>query len=486
MARNHSIRIPLLGVSMFVMCMFARVRADAQNSPGNPSGGQLSDQGAMPTVQENTAPVSAADQRLIDPSSPTRDLLIPGIYVSQGVDTNASGVPGNASLQSLTRVLGSLALERLWKRQGFSLDYVGGGLFSNNISTSTGQAHELTVEHRILWRSGQLSLRDSFKFLPEGSFGDVAFGGSGGLIGLGQSDSSFGTGIGSSLSDFFGPGQFASLGQQPRITNLAMMDIIQELSGRSSLTLAVSYGQAHFLDSPTSTAGQLNEISQINSQQESAQVGYDHQINRRDQIGLVYGFQHFQYPLPVDADLMTHLVNVLYRHQISARIDLTIGGGPQATNVASPQLASHWTISGSGQASVRFRFSRGSLQLEAERYNTSGSGLLPGALSTIFKVTAAHMLGRNWSANADTGYMWNHSILPASAATSLRGYSYVYGGGGIRRQIGRNFGAFLSYQYNEQLYDSSFCTVNIACDRTTRLHTALIGLDWHPNPFRLN
>ena len=66
-----------------------------------------------------------------------------------------------------------------------------------------------------------------------------------------------------------------------------MMDVVQELTPRSSLTLAGSYGLLHFVnDVPNS----------INSRQVSGQAGFNYQLNRADQIGIVYGFQDFHFP----------------------------------------------------------------------------------------------------------------------------------------------------------------------------------------------
>jgi hypothetical protein len=465
-------------VVLLVTCTLASSWAQNQSGQEKAPNGQQPDRGAAPALEENAVPLSAVDQQALEPNPTTRSMLIPGFYVSQGVNSNVNGIPGtSSSLQGVTRVLGSLSLQRLWRRQDLGLDYVGGGLLYSDSSNSAGQAHQLTAEHRIRWRSGQLSLRDSFSYLPEGSFGDIAFGGTGSLIGVGLPDTGLGTGIGGTMSNFFGPGQFASLGQQPRIANVALVDIIQEVTSRSSFTLAGSYGLVHFTDDAPSS---------INSHQISTQAGYDHQLTRSDQVGFVYGFQYFRYPAPIGADFMTHLANLLYGHRISERLDLIVGGGPQATGIGDPLFGTRWTISGSGRASLRLRFPQTSLTLEGERYNTSGSGFLAGALSDIVRLTASRPLGRKWSSTVDLGYTRNSRILPTSTAISPREYSYFYAGGGLRRQIGRHFGIFASYQYNQQLFDSSFCETGTSCGPTTRRHVAFIGLDWRPSPIRLD
>src|SRR5207302_1896650 len=80
--------------------------------------------------------------------------------------------------------------------------------------------------------------------LPEGMFGFGSYGGAGALPGLGIGGGSLGGGFG----NFFGPGQFAALQQQPRLTNVSLADITQALSPRSKVTIAGSYGLVHFID----------------------------------------------------------------------------------------------------------------------------------------------------------------------------------------------------------------------------------------------
>src|SRR5207244_13236880 len=133
-------------------------------------------------------------------------------------------------------------------------------------------------------------------------------GGTGGGIGCGA------------VGGIFGPGQFGSLGQQPRIINSAVVDITESLTPRSSATLAGGYGLVHFTGN--------NPAGLINSRQASAQAGYNYQLNRRDQIAFVYGFQDFHYPTVAGSSFLTHMAHVLYGHRISYRIDLSVGGGP--------------------------------------------------------------------------------------------------------------------------------------------------------------
>jgi hypothetical protein len=438
----------------------------SDQSPDRPAEPAFED---TPTIEN--LPLSAIDEPALVPNVNTRSLLTPVFEVGEGVNSNVRGEPGTSTFRGITRALGSLTLQKERRRQSLGLFYVGGGSFSSSGTIGASQAHEFSVVDRLGWRSGQIAFRDSFSYLPEGSFGSGSFGGTGSLIGIGGG----GTGLGG--TSLLGSSQFGSLIYQPRITNVAMVDVTQAYTSRSSFTLAGSYGLVHFIeDAPIS----------INSRQTSAQAGYNYQLTRTDQIGISYRFEDFRYPGPTNSTLRAHVLNLLYGHRISERLDFMIGGGPQATAIHDPLGGTDWKMSGSGRVSLRYRFPRTSLDLEYQRRNTSGSGVFAGAVSDIVRLSVRRPWGREWSSNMDTGYARNTRILPSATASNSREYSYWYAGGGLRRQLGRYFGIFASYQYNQQLLDRSVCGTSSTCNGTTRRHNAFVGLDWHPRSIRLD
>jgi hypothetical protein len=267
------------------------------------------------------------------------------------------------------------------------------------------------------------------------------------------------------------------LGQQPRITNVAVADVTQSLSPRSSVTAAGSYGVVHFTDGNTSF---------INSRQTVAQAGYDYQLSRRDQIGLIYGYQAFRYPAEVGTDFDTHLFNVLYGHRISGRMDLVLGGGPQLVETHNIFTGSIREISGSGRATLRYRLARSSLLLSYYHFTTSGSGFFAGAKTDTVRAGLNHPFGRVWEATFDAGYSHSNRLAPTLLGVGIaaRSYGHFYLGGVAHRQLGRDFSLLLSYQFNDLGFDNSFCAAGGSC-RSQR-HVAMVGLDWRPRPIRLD
>ncbi|MGO9167347.1 MAG: hypothetical protein ACLP56_10770, partial [Candidatus Sulfotelmatobacter sp.] len=59
-------------------------------------------------------------------------------------------------------------------------------------------------------------------------------------------------------------------------------------------------------------------------------------------------------------------------------------------------------------------------------------------------------------------------------------------GFGAHRMFGRNFHGFISYQFNELGFDSSYCGSAVSCNSTSARQVGTIGLDWIPRPIRLD
>jgi len=471
-----------MGMAMFLM-LGAGISSAQDNAPppADNAPAPAFGQDNPPPQAEDNPPLSSLDSPSLEPHAAASSFLLPSAHVSQSLDSNLGGTSGNSSVHGVTRALGSLMLQRVWRHYDTALDYSGGTAIYSGFSKSFNQVHQLVGEQRILWRTGQLALRDSFSYLPEGTFGYGSFGGAGsyqsGLGGTGGGLS------GGSVGGIFGPGQFASLGQVPRITNSAIVDITEALTPRSSVTLAGGYGLVHFTG---------NNPGFINSRQLSAQTGYNYQLNRKDQVALLYAFQEFHYPRVGGGSFLTHVVHVLYGHQISGRMNLVLGLGPQLTTVDSPLLGSTRRLSVSGRASLRYRFPHTSVGLSYDRFNSNGSGFFLGATSDVARLSVVRPLTRLWTVNGDIGYSHNSHILPVptgvTGATGVNAqtFQYLYVGGGARRQLGRYFDFFISYQFNNLSFDSSFCATPGSCGNTSQRHVASAGLSWHPRPIRLD
>src|SRR5258706_2188785 len=360
--RSEKYRIALLGVTLLGATAWGQqdsaqapaTRAPATQTPSPPGPGFGQD---PPPPQVTLAPpVTSLDQASLEPTIAVRSFLQPGVHVTESVNSNF----GTSGTVGITRFLGSLDLTRIWSRYAFVADYVGGAALYSDSWDQPSQVHEMAAAQRYSWRTGQLQARDNLAYLPEGAFGFSGFNGAGG-------GSLGGPIVGGT---FGGGGGFGSVGKEPRLTNAATLDLRESLSPRSSVTAAVGYTFTDFLHS--------KDTGTVNSHQESAQAGYSRVLNHFDQLGLQYGFEQFQFPQANARTIVAHTVEGLYEHEVSGRMDLTLGAGPEFIIIRTPATASvpaytSTELTASARAILRYRFPRDTATLSYNRHVTAGS-----------------------------------------------------------------------------------------------------------------
>ena len=470
----------------------------------------------VPSVSENP-PLSAVDQPGLEPHAAPESFLLPGLHFSESVDSNVANTLGGSSTSLVTRGLGSLTLQKLWKNYDVAMDYIGGASYYARKGVGLEQLQQFDIDNRINWKRGQLAVRDSFSYLPEGTFGFGAYGGSGaynsGLSSLGAG--MLGAGAFGGQTNAFTGGNGVSVGQVPRLTNLGLADIVEELTPKSSVTLAAGYGIVHFYGDLISATGANGNISFIGSREFTAQVGYNRILNAKDQVALTYGYQGFDFST-VGTAFHSSVIQAMYGHRVSGRLDFTIGAGPQFTHINVPctvnelnpndpkdpcsvnalgqivgeESANH--LGAVGRISLRYRFPKTTLSLSYQRYNTSGSGIFAGSLSNTARLDARRPLSRVWEIFGDLGYSKNTRLQVPGSAFNASVFTYGYAGVGLHRQFGRSLRGFASYQFNDFAFDSSCPLATngslgiVSCSNMSQRHVGSIGLDWTPRPIRLD
>lgn len=423
-------------------------------------------------------PITALDAPSLEPNIQPRSMLVGGLQGSESLDTNVNGEANTTALRSITRLLGGLTMERLWSRYNFGAAYVGGVAFYPGVSPLVRNLQSLQVQQGVAWKTGQLNIRDSFSYLPEGMFGYGAYGGATGFhLGLGALGSNNGMlpiGYGGQYG-MMGATQYGTLGQMPNITNSTVVDVVQALSPRSSVTAAGSYSLVHFTDESQGL---------INSHIAAGQAGYNYSLTPRDEIGVAYAYRGFMFPAAVGADnVSSHIVQLLYGHRISGRMDFVIGAGPQWTQIRNPLQNSN-SLSASGRFTLRYHLQRTTLALSYLGYDTSGSGFFAGAQSQIARVSLGREIARRWEALVDVGYSHNRRLQDAALGINATSFDYWFAGAGVRRAFSRNFGVFVSYQFDRQTFNGFSCT-GPSCN-TSQRHVVTFGADWHFQPIRLD
>ena len=499
-----------IGFTLLLMAAFVPCACAQASSDQNSSGAAPAATGADTTTQmSENPPLSGLDQPTFEPGFGTRSYLAPKAELSDAVDSNGLGsFSSNANITETTRALGSLDLQKLWKMHPFDLDYVGGVDWYTGGNSRVYQLHSLAATQRFQWRTGQFALRDSFSYLPEGGFGFGSFGGAGAFGGgaLG------GGGIpGSAGPPSFSNVSFGTIGSQ--VTNMGIADVTQYLNPRSSVVLSGAYGFTDFLNNPKTSLCSLKTGCFFNSQEAIAQAGYNYQISRHNQIALVYAYEELHFPAASAGSLNVNMWQLQYGHRISGKSDFALGGGPEWVHRSQSEeellgviptglpclnpsallpcvVIKSSFITGSAQASFRYHISaRSNLVLSYMRYISPGSGFFGGANTDLARFAISHSLARNWTMTLDTGYANNSRLLgvTSGAAAGTSKYHYWYAGGGAHRQLGRYFAAFASYQYNTFGFSSKGCTATSAgCGQSFGRNILLLGLNWTPQPIRLD
>ena len=446
----------------------------AQQPAGNGASPAATGQDASALGTAENPPLSGLDQPSLEPGATAHNILQPAVQASQSVDSNIGNELGNSAVHGVTRVLGSLVLERLWERYQTGLAYIGGGaLYPGYVRTgSLIQAFE--AQQRIGWRTGQFVVRDTFSYLPEGEFGA---GGAYGLSGLG------GGFLGGGIPGFSNSQQLGTLGTEPRITNLVLGEVVESLTPRSAITAMAGYGLLHFFD---------NSSGFVDGNTITAEAGYNYQLTRKDLVAVVYGYQGFRYPNPsgslAGTSINNNIVSLMYGRRISGRMNFSVSAGPQITQVHIPGQASSDRLNAYAHVLLGYRFTRTSLSLTYSHRNTNGSGFSLGAESDIARISASRPFSRLWEASTDAGFSRNKSIVPvevnqAGQVIEAHVYDYLFAGVGVRRRFGRYFTGFLNYQFNDLTFDSEACSKG-PCN--SQRHVAILGLQWHPRPVRLD
>jgi hypothetical protein len=478
--------VGIIGMTVFAVGMvWAQDNATPVSDPQAPQQPvpAYGQENAPPPISENP-PLSGLDLPSLQEHAAPLSYLQPGATFSESGSTNIGNTLGGSSFGSITRGLGTLTLKRLWSHYDLALDYIGGAAYYNRGGIGWRQLQNLGIAQKIEWKRGQLSLRDNFSYLPEGNFG--AGYGSLGSVGI--------SGIGSVPGGLLAGGNsLGAFGLTPRILNVSLAEVSENLNPRSAVTAAGGYSFTHFYGNDFSGA------SFIGSSQISAQTGYNRSLTPHTQIAAVYAYQGFDFSV-LGTAFHSHVIQGMVGHRISGRMDLLLSAGPQITVGTSPDTK----IGVAAQARLRYRFSRSSLDLRYERFITSGGGLFAGAQTDMVRFGVEHPLSRVWSLSLDLGLTHNNRLQPLTpqqiiaclsgsqgsqnACPASNATTYISGSAGaaLHRHFGREFHGFLSYQFSDLAFDESFCLLGTPCDRISNRHIVTFGLDWTPRPIRID
>ncbi|MGA9355694.1 MAG: hypothetical protein WBV46_18545 [Terriglobales bacterium] len=419
-----------------------------------------------PILNPENPPLSGLDEPSLELRAVNRSFISEAIQVGESGDSNAQNALGGSQSEALSHVLGALDLQKFWPQSDLFLEYLGGGVFGDT-NYFVRQLQAVGLEGVTRWRTGQVTVRDGFSYLPDGSFFAST---AGGLPGFGIATGVLGLGL---------PGVFhleeGSVGTVPRLSNLASVDVVQAITPRSAFTVVGAYANDHFYHN----AG--NEL--INGDDTTFEGGYSHLVSRRDQVAVVYAFQLFRFPLAVGGEIYNNILNVRYSHVISGKMSFIGEIGPQYTDLRYGGAQKQW--SPTGRAVLRYHFTHTYVTASYEKFLSQGSGFFAGANTQVAEATFRRPFGRTYEFLMEGGYSRNVRLQASSSgAAAASVYNEGFGGVVLRKHLSRTWDAIGAVRSSIVAFNDTV-TIQGSTGKTNIHEIGMIAIEWHPRATRI-
>jgi hypothetical protein len=443
----------------------ARPKPAARGFP--PLGEDDGNQPDRDALQPDTRPLTGVQNATLGRIVSEHSYWIPGIQYGNTIQNNGAGSQGQSSWSITNYLSGNASLLEDWKSAQLSLNYSGGGTFSTNSAQGNGYFHQFGLVQAFEWSRWQLQFLDQFSYLPESQFG---FGGGSslGIPGIGGSLGPPLPGVGGS----FTPNDTIFTARGPRYNNSFTTQVAYQLSPRSSINVAGSYGILRYIDP-----------GNIESNDVIANAGYNYQLTKKDSIGLSYLFSRFSYignPQAID----DQVISLAYGRKITGRMALQGYGGPEITTFAIPLGNETRRISGSGGATLTYQFSKSGLDLSYSHAVSGGSGVFAGASTDQIQTGLGRNFGRALQAHVNFGFARNKGIGGAQTQAAGQSFNSWFVGGGLNRSLGPDASFSLGYTARIQSTGVSPCPAG-GCSSSSTQHQIGMTLQWHTRPLLL-
>src|ERR1700691_3773863 len=446
--------------------------SQADNTDPNAPPAQLSpDSNALTGVQDPTIGIPSTNH----------SYWAPHVDLSVTLDSNPPDGGGSSGLTTWTSLTGGVDLRWMSGRSDMSLSYIGGGIFSNDGSSTNGIVQDLNFVDKFKFRRWALTLIEQASYSPESAFGSGGFPGidlPGGSLGLGG----------------LAPGQTIITNEGQRFFNTSLGEVDIYLTPRSSLTFAGGYSLLRSLngDSPSNSVnGNLFDYGDI-----IAQAGYNYQITRKDTLGISYVFSGFRYD-NFDESINTHTLQLSYGRKVTGRLGFRIGAGPEFAYINTPVIPGtgvgtigppsggattnlYWYLS----TSVQYQMERTSLSASYSHGVAGGSGVFAGSLADTVTGSATRRLSRISSGSWNVGYSRNSELVVnglLQTPQSNQPYDYWFTGVNYSRSWGRSLNMNLGYQLQYKNSNTSFC-VGAGCGSSFVRNLFTFGVGWRKQP----
>lgn len=416
----------------------------------------------MPVAEPDNHALSGAELFGLGSLQHARNVFDLGLSVNEsGGNTGIISSNAPSGLGSQTLFSATMNLNHTWSHYQLTGFYNGGDSLVYPSTNGQGQNwfQDVGIEQTMSWRRWVVRLHDDFLASPEASFGGQGVGGPG-LLGLSSPLVALGT-----ISSGFNPDQTILTGPSMRLDNTALAEVDYSISRRSTLTVSGSYGLLHFL----STGFIDNHVW-------NGQVGFSHSLSPANSIALTAGYSRVSY-VGTGQIMENEVFNVGFGRKITSRMALQLSSGPTRVSVYNfvPPTNPRWTWDLS--ASLKYEWRRAGASVSYVHSTTPGSGVLLGAQSDSFTMSAYRKLSRFWTFTVDGGDAYNTGLFSSGSAGG--NFNTYYAGANLDHQMGRHFVLGFNYGLQKQDANSISCPVT-SCGGTNLLQIGGVTLSWHP------
>lgn len=290
-------------------------------------------------------------------------------------------------------------------------------------STGGGQPSafftDFSISQSYDTKNWKLKLIDSFRYLPETSSAGLS-----GIAGIGN--------VGTIVPGI--PSQGVFIPFATRIENSADADVTRVLTGRTSATVIGGYSLERF---PGYTGGIQTDVYSISGL-------VNHRLNALSSAGGSYHYSRFSY-VGVNGVFQSQGISAFYKRQVSRRLTLNLGGGPQIISGSSltgqPASVSY---TADLQATYIGSIASGlAMSASYKRSTNGGSGITFGAINDTVNGSVSRRLTRSLNVSALGTY--SHSAgLQLITKTQISTQSFD-GSFQANRAITEKFSAYVSY-----------------------------------------
>jgi hypothetical protein len=429
---------------VFLIVMLATTAARPQVAP-SATGGAPTSQTQMMTPP----PVSGADYPTEVGGQVRTNYLRGGLTSTTAYVNNLYAGVGNASTAETTvSVIPTISYDATTARRHTLVSYSPGFTFYQPSSELNEMDNNASVNYGLhLTGHTMLNATDSFldsssPFSPEDAGGTVS----------GAPESST-------------PGVIPPFAK--RLTNFANLEFSVQTGPNVMIGVSGLETELHY-PNPAQTPGLSDSSSRGGS------VFYNRRISRSQYFGANYQYLDMLANSGNEADTtQTQTISGFYTFQPTARLSLSVSGGPQYYGIVETPLPATSSWGPSLTASMGWQGARTNFAANYSQGVTGGGGLLGAYHSRSANVTARWQMAHTWTASASGAYSINKTVNAIFLPGGQSGHS-VTGSATLDHPIGGQFDIAFHYDRIHQSYDRIVAiAANPDSDRET------ISITWH-------